>query len=77
MSGRRDNSSYVVCIRNSEYEASLVVRRIYERLPDPDAEQRGLLRVVDESGEDYLYPKTLFEPIEIPERVAKAFSRAT
>ena len=57
---------YVVCLDNQGYEASLVVRRIYEAISDPEASQRGLLRVIDESGEDYLFPDGLFETIELP-----------
>jgi len=58
---------FVVCLRNDDYPASLETRRIYECLPDPDAEKHGQLRIVDESGEDYLYPKTYFVSIELPE----------
>lgn len=67
---------YVVCIRNEGYLASLVVRRVYESLPDPDVSKRGLLRVFDESGEDYLYPKDFFVAIALPKAAAKAFSPA-
>ena len=54
----------VLCVRNSGYPASLELQRSYKVLKDPAAEERGLLRVVDESGEDYLYPADLFVPIE-------------
>lgn len=77
MSPRGNTSKFVVCVRNTGYKASLVIRRIYRRVPDREAEERGLLRVVDESGEDYLFPSKLFEPIDVPAKVAKAFSRAT
>jgi hypothetical protein len=70
------NREFVVCVRNTGYKASLLVRRIYRRFPDAEAERRGLLRVVDESGEDYLFPKKLFEPISVPDKVARTFSRA-
>ncbi len=62
----------VVCIENSGYETSLERRKIYVTLPDPEAEQRGLIRVVDESTEDYLYPSASFRPIELPLAVKKA-----
>lgn len=56
----------VICVRNEGYEASLELRKLYRVLPDADAEARRLLRVVDESGEDYLYPRTNFLPIILP-----------
>jgi hypothetical protein len=62
----------VVCVDNAEYPVSLEKRKIYIALRDADAEKRGLLRVVDESGEDYLYPKTLFRSIALPQAVRKA-----
>jgi hypothetical protein len=61
---------YTLCVDNRGYKASLVVRRLYETLPDADAERRGLVRVIDESGEDYLFPQALFGAIEIPADVA-------
>jgi hypothetical protein len=62
----------VVCIDNSGYPVSLETRKIYVALRDQSAEKKGLLRVVDESGEDYLYPKNLFRPIALPHTVKKA-----
>ena len=62
---------YVVCIRNSGYEESLELRKIYEVLDDQDAAVDGLLRVVDED-EDYLYPAAWFRPIHLPEDVEAA-----
>ena len=62
----------VVCVNNEGYPASLEMRKIYILLPDSDAEKLGLLRVVDESGDDYLYPKTFFRLIALPEAVKKA-----
>jgi hypothetical protein len=60
---------YVLCLSNRGYGASLVVRRLYERLTDPEAAKRGLLRIVDESGEDYLFPEDLFAAVELPSAV--------
>jgi hypothetical protein len=54
----------VLCVRNSEYPASLELHRRYKALKDPAAEERGLLRVVDESGEAYLYPADFFVPVD-------------
>jgi hypothetical protein len=57
--------SFVVCMSNEGYEASLIVRRIYPRLEDASARDKDLIRVIDESGEGYLYPSSLFEPVEL------------
>jgi hypothetical protein len=62
----------VVCLDNEGYDASLERRKIYISLPDSEAEKIGLLRVIDESGEDYLYPKTSFSPITLPDPLKKA-----
>ncbi|HWM89218.1 MAG TPA: hypothetical protein VN493_00475 [Thermoanaerobaculia bacterium] len=68
--------SYVVCIDNSGYPSSLELRKIYQRLSDASAEEDGFLRVVDESGEDYLYPARFFVQIAVPEAVEKVFAGA-
>jgi len=70
------NPTFVVCVRNAGYEVSLEVRKIYEALPDDVASQHKLLRVIDESGSDYLYPKELFVDIKLPAAVAASFSAA-
>jgi hypothetical protein len=51
---------FVLCIDNRGYEASLIPRKIYEVIPDDQAEQDDFVRVIDESGEDYLYHKLDF-----------------
>lgn len=56
----------VICVDNEGYEASLERRKIYAILPDAAAEKRGHIRVIDESGEDYLYPKTMFVLVDLP-----------
>jgi len=58
---------FVICIRNDDYPASLERRKIYEALPDADAEKHHQIRVIDESGEDYLYPKEYFVQVKLPE----------
>jgi hypothetical protein len=63
---------FVVCIRNEGYEVSLERRKLYATLPDPAAAKHRLLRVIDESGEDYLYPEDFFLPLGLPEPVEKA-----
>lgn len=67
-------TSFVLCVDSGGYPASLEPRKIYQILKDPGAEDHGLLRVVDESGEDYLYPSNLFVPIEVPAAAERAFS---
>jgi len=62
----------VVCINNKGYPASLETRKIYVSLRDPAAEKRGMLRIIDESGDDYLYPKLYFRSIALPQSVKKA-----
>jgi hypothetical protein len=66
----------VVCVDNDGYAASLEKRKIYVALRDADAENHGLLRIVDESGDDYLYPKAFFRSIALPEAVRKAILAA-
>lgn len=65
---------FVLCIRSDGYEASLEPRKIYRILRDETAEARSLVRVIDESGEDYLYPTSFFVPIEVPADAEKAFA---
>ncbi|MBN1612084.1 MAG: hypothetical protein JW940_35965 [Polyangiaceae bacterium] len=65
----------MVCVSNEGYPASLEVRKIYVSVADRDAEQEGMVRVVDESGEDYLYPKQFFAEIRVPPALAKAMAR--
>lgn len=67
---------FVICIDNSEYPASLERRKIYEALDDSDAEKHGQIRVVDESGEDYLYPAECFVDANLPEETRAAVVKA-
>ena len=76
-SKRASKPEYVVCIRNDDYPASLEPRKIYQVVPDADAAAHQLLRVVDESGEDYLYPADYFVAIELPVAAAVAFPLAS
>ena len=70
---RKDSTPrFVVCIDNSGYEASLELRKIYTVIPDFDAAQGGDLRIVDESGEDYLYAAGRFVAIEVPKTLERA-----
>ena len=65
---------YAICVNNRGYSAALEVRKVYRLVPDQALEERGLARVIDESGEDYVYPASFFVPIEVPGEAAKAFS---
>ena len=61
-----------VCIKNEGYPASLEKRKIYVLIRDPIAEKRGFVRIIDESGDDYLYPKAFFRLIALPQSIKKA-----
>jgi len=65
---------FAVCVDNTDYEASLIVRKIYEVLPDEEAAKDDFLRVVDESGEDYLYHRSQFILVEFPAEVERALT---
>ena len=69
-------AEYVVCVDNAGHPASLELHKIYRTLPDDDTAASGDLRVVDESGEDYLFPASGFVAISVPERVRSSLRRA-
>lgn len=62
---------FALCIDNADYEASLVLGKVYRILPDPKAAKDDLVRIVDESGEDYLYHKSYFAFVDFPKAVTK------
>ena len=62
---------FVVCVRNEGYEVSLERRKIYVSIDDDDAQAHKLIRVIDESGEDYLYPQAMFLPINLPQSIRR------
>jgi len=68
---------FAVCINNAGYPASLEVRKLYEVVDDADAEQDGMIRVIDESGEDYLFPDRIFVLAPLPSAVEQAVLDAT
>ncbi len=70
------NPKYVICIKNKNYETSLELKKVYRLVRDSEASTHGRVRVVDESGEDYLYPASYFAPINIPQVAKKVFVRA-
>lgn len=67
---------YALCINNKGYEASLIPRKIYEIIPDERAEQDDFVRIIDESGEDYIYHTSHFVFIQLPLEVERALVAA-
>ena len=68
---------FVVCIDNADYPAALELNKIYRAIPDEEAALDGSIRVIDESGEDYLYPSSYFAPIQVPQIVEESILRAS
>jgi hypothetical protein len=68
------NRRFVLCLKAGTCKASLEPRKVYRIVEDPVAEAKSLLRVVDESGEDYLFPASLFVPIEVPAKAVPVFA---
>jgi hypothetical protein len=64
-----DTKQFAICIQNGEYAGTLDLRKVYEVIEDPDAADRNYVRVIDESGEDYVYPRSWFVPVSVPESV--------
>jgi hypothetical protein len=77
MSNAELKPEFAICIRNDNHPASLEVHKVYRLLPDVDAASHKMLRVIDESGEDYLYPEDFFVRIELPRAAEAMFSEAT
>jgi hypothetical protein len=76
-SSRTKKQDFAVCIRNTDFQASLEVRKLYAVIDDPQEAANGLIRVVDESGGDYLYPAEFFQRITLPADVQRALSLAS
>ena len=70
-------AQYVICVGNKGYAASLELRKIYQVLPDKAAPKPHQIRIIDECGEDYLYPEEYFVPVKLPQAVERAVRRAT
>jgi hypothetical protein len=68
----RASKKLVICLDNSGYEVSLERRKIYVAIPDPQAQRLGQIRVIDESGEDYLYPEKMFVSADLPQSTRRA-----
>ena len=73
---RKQNQQMMVCLNNEGYEASLEKRKLYVALADDEAAKHKLVRVVDESGEDYLYPSSFFSVVELPPHIRRAVLQA-
>jgi hypothetical protein len=73
----KQSSHFVVCLNNEGYKASLEVGKLYRFIPDGEAEAEGLIRVVDESGEDYAFDADRFHPVSLPATVEKALLAAS
>src|SRR5690242_8011168 len=73
----RVNRNFAVCIDNTDYTAALEVRKIYQVLPDAAAAARSYLRIIDESGEDYLYPRRMFRQSKQEDQSAHVIQEVT
>jgi hypothetical protein len=71
MNRLKENCSFVLCIENNDCD-DLEKRKIYQMLPDEEAEKEGYIRVIDESGEDYLYPQSYFIVVQLPRKAQEA-----
>jgi hypothetical protein len=70
-------SEFAVCVCNDDYPASLELHKIYKVVTDDEATAQGDIRVIDESGEDYLYPASYFSPIKVPSEVEESFLKTS
>ena len=77
MAKRSSSEQFLLCIKNDAYPASLEVRKVYRALPDPAASEKGFVRVIDESGEDYLYPADNFIAVDLPQAAVDALLAAS
>ena len=73
---KRSELQFVVCVRNKGYAASLELRKLYQVVADETAAKLHQVRVIDESGEDYLYPEEYFVPVQLPHSAERAVRRA-
>jgi hypothetical protein len=73
MKDKESEARFAICINNGGYVDDLKARTVYQILPDESAARSDYVRVIDETGEDYLYPANLFVPIEVPREVEEAF----
>ncbi len=74
---KKQSAHFVVCLNNEGYKASLDVGKLYRFIPDKEAEAEGLIRIIDESGEDYAFAADRFHPVDLPTAVEKALLAAS
>ncbi len=72
MNGQNTEARFAICVDDGGYVDDLKVRTVYQLLPDESADRSNYVRVIDETGEDYLYPATLFVRLEVPPEAAQA-----
>ncbi|HLZ42702.1 MAG TPA: hypothetical protein VKQ11_17170 [Candidatus Sulfotelmatobacter sp.] len=73
----RAKRQFVVCVANKGYPASMELRKMYQVIPEKNTSRLHQLRMIDESGEDYLYPEDVFVSVRLPQAVERAVRRAT
>ncbi len=74
--GKSSTVRYAICVDNSEYPASLELHKLYRVVPDEEAEKEGDLRIIDESGEDYLFPADYFVLVDLPRVTVRALKKS-
>jgi len=74
---KNGREQFVLCVENGSYPASLQILKVYRTLPDAEAQRHKMIRVVDEEGEDYLYPKEYFVKVELSPAARKRFAQAS
>jgi hypothetical protein len=77
LTNMKREAQFVICVGNRGYSASLELRKIYQVLPDKEGLNRHQIRVIDESGEDYLYPEEYFVPVKLPQAAEQAVRKTT
>jgi hypothetical protein len=77
MAKQLSNQRFLLCVKNDAYPASLEVRKLYQALPDQAGAAKGFVRVLDESGEDYLYPADYFVAVALPQAAIDALLAAS
>ena len=76
MRNTKFNPRFAICINNAEYPASLELHKVYRVMPDKQAQADGDLRIIDESGEDYLFPADYFVLVDLPQTVVRALNKS-
>jgi hypothetical protein len=77
MTKKKTTGPFMLCVNNEGFPASLELRKVYQSIRDAEAESHRMVRVIDESGEDYLFPANFFVPIELPLAARKALAGAS